>query len=211
MRVAAYIVVILFAPTLILANYRAQVFSQHFYSQQFVKLGVYQNFESASVVDIQSARLIRYFCCNQPLDTTFYSEKEILHLKDVKGLMNLANFQLVANLVILTSLSIVFLARRKATLAIIALKWGSLASIIAVITLWLVSFAKFDLLFTIFHQISFSNDFWLLPESASLIKMFPPQFFANFANTIATRTLLISVFTLLASVILGRKFDTKSH
>lgn len=211
MRIITYIVVILFAPTLILANYRALIYSQNFYSQQFVKLGVYQNFESASIVDIQSTRLIRYFCCNQPLDATFYSEKEILHLKDVKGLIGLANFQLVVNIVILTSLFVVLLTGRKATLAIIALKWGSLASVIAVITLWLASLAKFDLLFTKFHQISFSNDFWLLPENSSLIKMFPPQFFANFANTIAIRTLLISVFTLLASVLLGRKFDTKSH
>ena len=38
----------------------------------------------------------------------------------------------------------------------------------------------FDALFIAFHELAFSNNFWLLPEDSGLIRLFPENYFMSY-------------------------------
>ncbi|OGH10865.1 MAG: hypothetical protein A2684_00980 [Candidatus Levybacteria bacterium RIFCSPHIGHO2_01_FULL_36_15b] len=201
MKALSYFIIILFTPTLILLNYRFLVFNQNFYEKEYALLSVYQKFENRQLVNDQSSNLIKYLCCNKPLNTQFYTQREILHLADVKNLILLTNSLTIIFLstLILSSCYLLFKKQLKTLL-----KTYQAASIIAVaiiFILYLSSRINFSLFFTNFHYLSFRNDYWLLSEDSSLIKLFPQKFFADFANRVAAQTficaLIIDLFTYL--------------
>ncbi|KKR54635.1 MAG: hypothetical protein UT92_C0015G0004, partial [Candidatus Curtissbacteria bacterium GW2011_GWA1_40_24] len=88
---------------------------------------------------------------------------------------------------------------------------ASAITVFALILLWLSALFNFDWFFLKFHFLAFDNDLWQLPESANLIKLFPQQFFVNFANRIAIQTLAISAVFLLASYYFVKRNDSKKH
>src|SRR3989344_6263207 len=88
---------------------------------------------------------------------------------------------------------------------------ASAITVLAVIFLWLSALLNFDWFFLQFHFLAFDNDFWQLPESANLIKLFPQQFFVNFANRIAIQTLAISAGLFLASSYFLKSHDPRSN
>jgi integral membrane protein (TIGR01906 family) len=56
----------------------------------------------------------------------------------------------------------------------------------------------FDPLFTMFHEISFSNDFWKLnPADSYLVRMFPQQFWLECVMLIGIATIVESVALIL--------------
>ena len=123
-----------------------------------------------------------------------FKEREILHMQDVKGLVRGVGFwQLVSffSIVGVAVGSLLLLGRRRA-LSLLAkgLLGGSVQTLGILVALGVVSVAGFDTLFTRFHLISFSNDFWLLdPNTHKLIQMFPQGFFLDATLIIAGLTL----------------------
>lgn len=57
----------------------------------------------------------------------------------------------------------------------------------------------------ILHHKIFPNDLWRLPPESNLLKLFPPQFFQDFANRIVLQSLLMLVIIYLLSVFLSRR------
>lgn len=211
MRSIGYIVIILLSPFLILANFRLLVFNQNFYQKEFAKLGVYDQFPNKDIVDQESKHLIKYLCCNGSLDQNFFTEREILHMSDVKNLIKLVQIQLTLTGTGLL-IGILFLIIKKAYRILInSLFWGSIVTIISIIFLALSSFANFDFTFLKFHQFLLTNDLWLLPEDSNLIRLFPQQFFADFANRIAMQTILMSFATLVISLLIKKQYVAKNN
>ena len=123
-----------------------------------------------------------------------FKEREILHMVDVKGLVRGVGFwQLVSffSIVGVAVGSLLLLGRQRAlSLLTNGLLGGSVLTIGILAALGAVSLAGFDTLFTRFHLISFSNDFWLLdPGTHKLIQMFPQGFFLDATLIIAGLTL----------------------
>jgi integral membrane protein (TIGR01906 family) len=120
-----------------------------------------------------------------------FSQKEITHMLDVASLVKF--FSLL--FILLITLSITFLLwlhkYRFPNLTYLP----AVSFFLSVITLFLVLF-KFEAAFTLFHLISFSNDFWLLdPSRDLLINLFPSSFFViQFAK--------INIMTLLELILL---------
>ena len=127
------------------------------------------------------------------------SQNEVTHMEDVKKLMVLdTNVQIVSLIIFL--LSVGFLIYRgkekKWQLLLSSLFRGSLVSFAVIALVAVASFFNFNQVFILFHVVSFSNDFWILPPDSYLIRMFPEAFF-NF--------IFIFVFgvIILESVVLG--------
>ena len=211
MRAISYFIFIFFAPALILLNFNFLVFNSAFYKSQFKKLNVYEEFESKEIVDNQSDGLIGYLCCGKNLDENFFTERERLHLSDVKKIitLNQAAAVLLGGLV-LVGLIILILKRDEKEFAK-TIMGASAITVFAVIFLWLSALFNFDRIFLQFHFLAFDNDLWQLSESANLIKLFPQQFFVNFANRIAIQTLIISAGLFLASYYFVKRYDSKKH
>jgi integral membrane protein (TIGR01906 family) len=123
------------------------------------------------------------------VERSLYNEREILHMVDVKGLMQgLAGLQLGSGLA-LAGLGAAALAWRRtldpATLAR-GLLAGSAATVVLLAVGGMGALVSFGPLFHTFHELTFSNDLWLLdPRTDYLLMMFPSGFFQDAALAIA--------------------------
>ncbi len=131
-----------------------------------------------------------------------YNEREILHMKDVKGLVRgvyriseaAAGYMLVFALVGFTVQRGAFYPR-----LLRLLRRGGIVTLAAVVVVGLGAIIGFDRLFLAFHLVSFSNDLWQLdPRTDYLLIMFPQRFFFEATMWIAGSVVLSAV--LLAAV-----------
>ena len=125
-----------------------------------------------------------------------FNEREIVHMKDVKELLHavyrvqegtflyLFTFSTVGFLVLGSE----FAGRMR------KLFFGGTVFIYGTVgVVGLVSLVGFSGLFRLFHEVSFSNDFWLLdPRTSFLVRLFPQGFWLE-------STLLIGMATLVES------------
>jgi integral membrane protein (TIGR01906 family) len=110
------------------------------------------------------------------------SEKEVVHLKDVRGLMQL-DYKVIAItfiLIIIAALIMVLLDKTRWQYLARAVFRGSVLTVGLFIIMIFLSVCCFDQIFILFHQISFTNEFWILdPARDYLIMMFPGGFFSD--------------------------------
>ena len=128
-----------------------------------------------------------------------YNEREVLHMRDVKGL--------VKGVYRVSEISGLFLAllvvggfvnwgRSFTSMLGSLLRWGGGVTLGLVLLVGLGALVGFDRLFLAFHLISFSNDLWQLdPRRDYLIAMFPQGFFFD-------ATMLIALGVVVEAVIL---------
>ena len=123
---------------------------------------------------------------------SLYSEREVLHMRDVKGLVKGVSWVEEIALAYLAIFAVVGLvATRRRFLESLGryLSLGGLVTAGFVLAVGLASLLFFDLMFLAFHLVSFSNDFWQLdPSRDYLIAMFPRGFFFDATLTIAVLT-----------------------
>ncbi len=122
-----------------------------------------------------------------------FSRREVLHMKDVKrlvwwvyGIAAASGFYILA----VMAWGTVFRGRRFfPKLALWGLQGAGL-TVAIVVVFGLLAVAGFDTLFLKFHQLSFSNDFWLLdPRRDYLVILFPQGFWFDAAIWVTLRTL----------------------
>ncbi len=124
-----------------------------------------------------------------------FSEKELAHLSDIRGLVALAGRLRVAALILLASgLALFFTLRRLRPALLRAVRpqralAGTLLAVFALTAaaaLWAA--LDFDSLFILFHRLLFSNDLWLLnPRSDLLLQLMPGAFFVSYAGDLLTQ------------------------
>ena len=137
------------------------------------------------------------------IDQQVYSEREILHMKDVKDLFqNTYKIQeFSGGYLLLFSFALLYWRKAKAlkTIARLASIGASLA--ISLILLIGVSslLLSFQEVFNIFHYISFDNDLWILSPDTYLVRMYPYDFWLNATFLIGISTLVEGILILLIS------------
>ena len=123
-----------------------------------------------------------------------YNDREILHMKDVKGLVRVVyRGQEVLGIYILGYILVGFWLWRRAFFTRLArhVMWGGGLTIALVLLVGLASLVGFDRLFRVFHLLSFANDLWQLdPRRDYLLIMFPQGFFFWATVFIAMATVL---------------------
>ncbi|MBS3134808.1 DUF1461 domain-containing protein [Candidatus Woesearchaeota archaeon] len=132
--------------------------------------------------------LINYFNNKEELNFN-YTEVEVIHLNDVKFLINLSRIIVYALGILI--LLILIIDRDISGILIIS----GIITIGIIILLFLIDF---NFLFTKFHEILFMNDYWLLSNNTLLIQTYPMEFFISFfkrliLNIIITSLILIGV------------------
>jgi integral membrane protein (TIGR01906 family) len=197
-------------PVLLLtASISAAANSPRLYKYGFEKYDVSQVTGLAPAELDKAARgLIGYFNSgNEFIDLTvekdgkpfkLFNEREVAHLKDVKGL-----FRLIYKILLGTGVyALVFIGvslfwwRDKRRLGG-GLFFGGGLTLALMLALGLVIAFDFDQFFLRFHLLSFANDFWMLdPARDYLIMLFPQGFWFNAA-------LFCAVATAAGAVILG--------
>jgi integral membrane protein (TIGR01906 family) len=133
-------------------------------------------------------------------EVSLYKEREILHMVDVKALMQ-AVFAITTwfgiALLLLLALGLLALKEEVFPLLLRSLKWSAIGTGAFLVVFGATAAIDFGWLFTQFHFLSFANDLWLLdPYNDYLIIMFPQQFF--FEATLFIGLLTVIDFGLVA-------------
>jgi integral membrane protein (TIGR01906 family) len=129
-----------------------------------------------------------------------FSQREVAHLKDVKGLIRLDYYLLLATLVyVLCYAGVSLLWQRKRYWQRLAggVVGGSGLTLVLMLALGLGTLFNFDRLFLQFHLISFTNELWQLdPTRDYLIMLFPRGFWYD-------ATAFCAIATAWLAIILG--------
>jgi integral membrane protein (TIGR01906 family) len=186
---------------LITTNVRFAVNDIRLYEYGFNKYEVTETTGLSNEELIQTARrLIDYFNSDEEYtDIEVFKEREVEHLKDVKGLIQLVYRLQIGTLVFtLVYIAFNFLLLKRALWREIArrLVWGGLAAIGLIVILGFLALVGFDDLFLWFHLVSFRNDLWQLSPDAMLLLMFPQGFFND-------ATLFLAGGTILEAAVIG--------
>ncbi len=210
--VAAKWLFILCLPILLLtASLGWAINSLWLYKYGFEKYNVSQTAGLAEVELEKAAKgLISYFNSDeeyisltvvkddQPLE--LFNQREVIHLKDVKGLIWLDYWVLLGTLIyILGYAGVSFFWRKQRYWRRLAwgMVGGSSATLALMLALGLGTLLGFDQLFLQFHLISFTNPFWQLdPTRDYLIMLFPGGFWYD-------ATLFCVLATMTGAVVLG--------
>lgn len=134
-----------------------------------------------------------FFSNDELLNVDIYSQKEILHMKDVK-------FVIISIINIAKILIIIFCA---SSLYLVVYHKTRLDKIILHSLLWFISLLIifgallilfFEQVFLIFHKIAFRNDLWMLnPNQDYLLMMYPEDFFRDVAILILATSFFLNV------------------
>lgn len=211
--VAIALFIVLVPVFLITANVRLVINLPALYSYGYDRyedeITRYMNIERDDYID--GGRQIRDYFNNdaEELDArvvvggilrSIYSEREVLHMSDVKDL--------VRGVYRLGELSALYLFafavagmffepwRRSLRRTAWHMAMGGAVTLGLVVLVGLGALAGFERLFLAFHEVSFSNDLWQLnPRTDYLIAMFPEGFFFD-------ATILIAVLIIVQSTVL---------
>lgn len=210
-RVLKYFFTIIFPIVIILGNFEYLAKNESFYFSLYKKSGVYHNFERENVVENSTRNLLGYFRGKNRLDNNFYSEQAVFHLNDVKTLLQLSSrlFILASITCLLIGMYLIFKKRNRDLFN--ALLAGSMFTLISIILLGFGLLKAFDWLFIKFHLLLFSNNLWMFEESDNLIKLFPQEFFINFANQLAINILISSALIAVTVFVLKNKLKPNSQ
>ena len=129
-----------------------------------------------------------------------FNQQEVLHMRDVKGLVRgvyrVAIATAVYLLLFVTVGLLVLRSRFFAHLARLAL-WGSGLTVALIALVGIFSLVAFDRLFLIFHQTSFANNYWMLdPKRDYLLMLFPQGFWLD-------ATIFVALLTIAQAIVVG--------
>ena len=126
-----------------------------------------------------------------------FNEREVAHLRDVKGLFRLDYRVLLGTLIYALAYAGVSLWRKSWRQLAWGLVGGSGLTLALMLALGIGALLNFNQLFLQLHLISFTNELWLLdPTKDYLIMLFPRGFWYD-------ATLFCAVATAVGAVILG--------
>ncbi len=195
---------------LITASIGLAVNSQWLYEYGFEKYNISQTTGLADAeLEKAASGLISYFNSGEDAISltvvkegqpfTLFNEREVAHLRDVKGLIRLNYWILLGTGIYILAYAGVSLSRGKNRGRLArGLAGGGGITLGLILVLGLAAMMDFDQFFLQFHLISFANDLYLLdPTKDYLIMLFPQGFWSDAAMVIAL------VATGLALVIAG--------
>ena len=186
-------------------------FNLNFYKNFYSKENLTANIGTTSDELINNtSNLLDYLNGKAELNTSWFSEKDILHMKDVKILYSVSFYTMIffIAIFIISTILIIFLYKN-CTMFYITRTFNKtlLAFIVLIIVLASIISYNFNSFWIRFHQLLFSNDLWLLsPDESNLIKMVPEEFFISLITTIILHILILFVSLFVLNNIFKKKF-----
>ena len=139
-----------------------------------------------------------------------FNEREILHMKDVKHLLNKVEYvQKISFVLIVMGILLGFLTRDRGHLArsVRYICRGGGLTLFMTVLVGILLVVGFQRIFILFHLVSFDNDLWILdPRRDFLIMMFPTGFFFDATMLIALMTVVEGIVLWLVAPRILRKF-----
>lgn len=204
---------------LVASNVRLAFNSLPFYQWEFARQHVERTTRlSLDQVNEAGRQIHDYFnSTTEPLDveltidgqpTPIFTDREVAHMGDVKGLVNgVYHVQELSLLFLALWVPASFLFQRKDFGQRMRRLLGraSLLSIAIIFVAGVISLVAFEPVFILFHEISFSNNLWALdPATSMLLQLFPEPFWTEATLLIGLLTIGEALAVALAMLALGR-------
>lgn len=184
---------------LLLIIFQAIIFNLSFYDLYYESTGLYNYLPQERLLD-QTDNVLKYVKGQQSLNQEFFKEIEILHLADIKKLVLAIQIKTIG-----LALAFFFLFKKWRSVSLLRV---SVLSAIEVLLAALLIFFLFEPLFLKFHELIFTNDFWMLdPQIHLLIVLFPPELF--FRALVSTFSIALIITLISLSYLTWGKFRTK--
>jgi integral membrane protein (TIGR01906 family) len=136
-----------------------------------------------------------------------FNEREVQHLKDVKGLFQMDYIVLLVSAIYVITFGFFLFWRKQFRPFAWGLLRGGVLTLAIVLALGIGSLFDFDQLFWQFHLLSFSNDFWLLdPTKDYLLMLFPQGFWYDSALLIVGATAFLAIIAVVAGYLLEKRY-----
>jgi len=193
MKMLKKILIISLFLLIILSNFYFLVFNEKFYAKEAEKLDNEQHME-------KYLNIINYLKNNEPLK--YFNEKEILHMKDVKNIIQKIIYLFYLSTITTLLISFYFFYKKQYQKIIFSLKNSSIITIVSLSILTAILLISFNNTFIYFHKLLFTNNLWLLdPKKDLLINLFPKQFFIDFMKRLIMNSFIISIMILLSTAL----------
>ena len=190
-----YLLSIILALFLFLLSFRIIVYNAELYNDQFLKDDTYSRYNQTFVNNF-SLNLINYLQAKEELED-YYNEREIIHLKDVKELIDntIRLLYLVSFILILIFSYLIYKEKYKEIGKLFY--YSGLINLIIILVLTVFFLTNFQNGFIIFHKIFFTNDYWILSNDSLLVNIFTEYFFMQMLKLILLIVLSLSILFIL--------------
>ena len=156
-----------------------------------------------------TTNLLDYLNHKAILNLDWYTDKDILHMQDVRTLYSLSYKTMIFFIVVFTiSTILLIILCKKRTIFYITNTFNKvlLAFIIVIGILSCIISYNFNSFWIKFHQLLFSNDLWLLsPDESNLIQMVPEEFFISLITTIILHIFILFISLFILNTIVKKR------
>lgn len=210
MKYLAILIIVLIPMAIIFANISLLATNYNFYLKIYKEQNIYDDFSDTSILNRATSNLAGYFRGKNMLDVKYYSEQAIMHMKDVKDLLNIAQTITYGSFFLLMLLVAYLIYKKQIDKLTKAFILGTVSTIILTTVIAVSLAMNFQKMFIYFHLALFRNNYWLFDESDNLIKMFPQKFFVSFAYNLVTN-IIVTCLVLLLVALIFKKINDKPH
>ena len=199
--VFAVLFVILMPLVLLLTDVQLVAYDRDYYRTEYDKYGIPEHIGMSMDNLMESTEQLLLYLENKRDDLNFkapfnhgeeefFSPRDKLHMIDVRGLFVKGHLFRNISLIYIAIFIMLLLGKkpfrnqlRKLARHGVAVSAAGIAPVIVLIILMKVDFYRY---FTVFHEIFFTNDLWLMdPAADRLINIFPQDFFTDMAFSIS--------------------------
>ena len=156
-----------------------------------------------------TTNLLDYLNHKATLNLDWYTDKDILHMQDVRTLYSLSYKTMIFFIIVFTiSTILLIILCKKRTIFYITNTFNKvlLAFIIVIGILSCIISYNFTSFWIKFHQLLFSNDLWLLsPDESNLIQMVPEEFFISLITTIILHIFILFISLFILNTIVKKR------
>lgn len=192
--------IISFFFVLILSSASSVIYDKDAYFQELEKNNVYNSINKEKAQNI-TILLINYFRFEKTLETDFFNENELLHMQDVKSLINkllifyyISIFSMILFFVLYYKTNYDFFKSLTSVLI-----FGSISTILIFVLFY---FIDFSFLFDKFHLIFFEGNY-LFPADSNIIRLFPESFFSGMFFVMLKVSLIKTCILLFAGILIN--------
>lgn len=210
-RLLALLLIISISLSLLVLSIESSSYNKTYYINSYEKYDIVKitgrSLEDLSVI---SDDIISYLKSRggDDLLTPHFNEREVLHMRDVQDLFDLARAIKFSGLILTIVILAYFLYKKDYLFIGKTLLYGPIIIYTLLISIGLLTSTDFNKYFTYFHLIFFTNDLWLLnPKTDLMIQMLPEPFFMGMATRI-----MLSFFIYLSILqIVGYLYKRKDN
>lgn len=179
----AFILIISISLSLLVLSLEFNTYNKSYYLDSYEKYNVLETTgKSLEQLEVITEDIIEYLKGNggNELLNPHFNEKEVLHMEDVVQLFDYARIIKYISITISILIIVYFILNKLYRFLAKTLSLGLFLNHAIIIFLIVLISTNFNKYFTIFHEIFFSNDLWILnPNTDLMIQMLPEPFFST--------------------------------